>query len=393
MFGIYLHIPFCVSKCHYCDFYSEEIIPVRKHNLPTAANRNPNNIAEFTEHILKEIELRTAHYQFDKPVTSIFFGGGTPSLLTSIQIDRILNSLSDRFTFTDDIEITMECNPGTTSNEKLRNYRESGVNRLSFGAQSFIAEELNFLQRIHSASQITNSIEWARAAGFSNVSLDLMFSLPGQTENSLHYSLNEAIKLQPDHISAYSLIYEPETPLYDDLMAGKVVKLPDDDDAKLYDITKTELLNAGYIQYEVSNFARTSDLLCRHNLTYWSGDEYVAFGPSAHGYIYGKRYWNYRDNVRYFDMIGNDNLPVEGEETISREQKLTEIIFLGLRATGIDLRRIKQEFGIDLLGLNKALIDELVYTGDLVLNDNKLSLTSKGYSICDEIALRLVGNL
>jgi oxygen-independent coproporphyrinogen-3 oxidase len=390
MFGIYLHIPFCVSKCHYCDFYSEEIIPVRTKSSGTNLIKNPNNIREFTNHLLNEIELHTANSDMSKSVSSIFFGGGTPSLLTSQNIDDILNQLSKKFHFDNDIEITLECNPGTTSLEKLKNYRTSGANRLSFGAQSFIEQELNFLQRIHSPEQIQKSIEWARIAGFDNVSLDLMFSLPGQTDESWLYTLNQAIELKPQHISAYSLIYEPETPLYDDLMIGKVIKLPEDEDAALYELTKQVLIEEGYLQYEVSNFALKENYFCRHNLNYWSGGDYVAFGPSAHGYLDGKRYWNYRDNVKYYNLLRNNILPVEDSETISENQKLTELIFLGLRSTGVNVSSIYAGFGYDIIGRNNSLIKDLTKDNLILLKDDVLYLSTKGYSICDEIALKFI---
>jgi oxygen-independent coproporphyrinogen III oxidase len=231
MHGLYLHIPFCERKCVYCDFYSIE---------------STHLIDAFVDRLLIELDLRA---DAQHTCTSIFFGGGTPSLLTPSHLERILDRVALRYSIAADVECTMECNPGTVTREKLEAYRALGVNRLSFGVQSFVSEELQFLARIHSAEEADDAMRLARAAGFENVNMDLMFALPPQTLGSLGYSIDRMLALEPDHISAYSLIFEPGTPLYAQWRKGAVKPHPEELDAAMYALTMDRLGEAGYDQY------------------------------------------------------------------------------------------------------------------------------------------------
>lgn len=342
----------------------------------------------FVTNLCEEIELRAHKLSGKYDINTLFFGGGTPSLLSSSQMELIIEKLNNHFDI--DAEITVECNPGTISYDKLMNYRTLGINRLSFGVQSFVEAELIFLQRIHSVQQITNAVDTARKAGFDNINLDLMFSVPGQTKDSISYSIDKALELSPEHISAYSLIYEENTPLYNDYLSGKIKKYSDDKDAEFYAFVIDRLSSAGFVHYEVSNFACNEQHKCRHNLIYWSGNEYIAFGPSAQGYLNNVRYKNYSVLSKYNEMISDMKLPVEEYEELDRDKKLLEHIMLGLRAEGINLQSLIKDFQINFLDLFAEEIADWQLNDLINLTDSKLSMTSKGYAVCDEIILKII---
>jgi oxygen-independent coproporphyrinogen-3 oxidase len=374
MTGMYVHVPFCEKKCSYCDFYSLE---------------STQHIDRFVETVCAELNLRAAGPHSKGTITSIFFGGGTPSLLSPKQLGAILDTITLHWNIAPDAEITMECNPGTVTLNNLKGYASWGVNRLSFGVQSFIAEELAFLQRIHSADEAVEAMDLARAAGFSNVNMDLMFALPPQTMESLATSLQRMIALQPDHISAYSLIYEHGTPLYAQLKKGLVQPLPDDTDAEMYASVIDTLTGAGYGQYEVSNFALAGKR-CQHNLTYWHAQPYWAVGPSAHGYLDNTRYWNIRSLTAWTQHVQRGELPLANFETLAEKERLSERIFLALRADGLDVESIRREFHVDI---REALQPDLAWwIGATMMHDSgtHLALTSEGYRVCDDITVKAI---
>lgn len=375
MYGLYLHVPFCEKKCSYCDFYSIESM---------------THIERFTDVLLQEIALRKPQYD-GTSVTSVFFGGGTPSLLTPEAIARINTALRSAFDISDNAEWTMECNPGTVTLERLVAYRSAGINRLSFGVQSFTASELEFLDRIHDAHQAEQAMALARSAGFDNVNMDLMFAVPGQTIETLTHNLERMIALQPDHVSAYSLIYEQGTPLYTKLKKGLVQPLPEETDVEMYKLVIETLRAAGYEQYEVSNFAKPSRQ-CQHNLTYWHAEQYLSFGPSAHGFIGNTRYWNKRSLTAWMDDVNNSILPEANREELTEQDLLSEFLFLHLRADGIPLDTVLQRFGIDL---RKTLQPNLTYwieEGFIEDTNNVLLLTAEGYRVCDELTVKILGS-
>ncbi len=394
----YLHIPFCERKCIYCDFYSIENLSLR---------------SEFVDLLLREIDLKLEAYPAlgGRTLQTIFFGGGTPSLLTPGELERILRKLERYFEISSDCEFTLECNPGTITLEKLRGYKSLGVNRLSFGVQSFDAEELKFLGRIHDAAEAREAVALARQAGFDNVSIDLIFALPGQTESTLAHTLDEAIALETDHISAYNLIVERGTPLFRLVQLGKVIELDSDRAAHLFSLVQERLAAAGFAQYEISNYAkqpppaprlekagktisplRRGQVVvnrCKHNLVYWDGfKDYVSFGPSAHEFLDGERAWNVSSLEEYGKAIRAGKLPTINRERLTKEERRTEVLYLQLRSTGIRLSEFMEVFGEDLL-LNSNIHD-FVAEEMVTVNNGVLALTAKGYRFCDAIVTRLM---
>ena len=380
MAGLYFHIPFCEHKCVYCDFYSI---------APSEEKMDERSlISVFTDRIIREIGLRAGSAEHRGEFTSVFFGGGTPSLLEPEHMHSIMESLRKAFRIAEDAEVTLEANPGTVSKERLQAFRRMRFNRISFGVQSFQEQELAFLTRIHSARQAEQSILDAREAGFGNLSLDLMFGLPGQTLEGWMDTLQHALALEPEHLSCYSLTVEPNTPLARMVGTGRVSMLDRNVDADLYERTIELLASHGYVQYEVSNFSRPG-FQCRHNLNYWTHGEYLGFGPSAHSYESGVRWWNIANLSTYLDRLAAGTLPVDGEERLTKDQLRLEQIFLGLRGPGLDLSRYEQQFGRSFLEEQRGTVDALLREGHAAISGSTLALTRRGYMICDEICASL----
>lgn len=370
--GIYIHYPYCVHKCSYCDFYSLESRKSEK---------------DFAELILREIELRC---DGDKiPADTIFFGGGTPSLMSPDLLASILDKLHNHFDISSDSEITLECNPGTIDIQYFTEYKSLGINRISFGVQSFNERELHFLERIHSADDVFKAFDTARKVGFDNISLDLIFAIPGQTLETWKDTISKAISLEPNHISTYSLIYEEGTPLYRKLIKKKIKSQSEDSDIEFYNYAVEQYSKAGFELYEVSNFAK-NEKYCKHNLKYWMSEEYYAFGPSAHGYVDGFRYANYRSIGKYKNHLRNSNLPEENRENVSLKEQIYERLYLELRALGLRLDKFKNDFGIDLYHISQNIIKEIESHGYGKLKGNTLKLSSVGYFIGDELTLRFM---
>ncbi|HZK75618.1 MAG TPA: radical SAM family heme chaperone HemW, partial [Candidatus Kapabacteria bacterium] len=351
-----------------------------------------------------DLKLETSPALRSRTLETIFFGGGTPSLLTPNELERIIRKLEEYFGIASDCEFTLECNPGTVTLEKLRGYKSLGVNRLSFGVQSFDAEELKFLGRIHDAAQAREAVSLARRAGFDNVSIDLIFALPGQTESTLNHTLDEAIALETDHISAYNLIVERGTPLFRLVQLGKVIELDSDRAATLFSHVQERLAAAGFEQYEISNYAKRTPpptqrsgvgggwgvvQRCKHNLVYWDGfKDYVSFGPSAHEFLNGERAWNVSSLEEYGKSIRAGKLPIINRERLTLQERRTEVLYLQLRSTGIRLSEFMEVFGEDLL-LN---LDVLAFIEEEWMNASEgvLKLTPEGYRYCDAIVTRLM---
>jgi oxygen-independent coproporphyrinogen-3 oxidase len=376
MDGLYLHIPFCTRKCIYCDFYSIE---------------NLNPMADFLEALKKEIRIASREVSASQ-FSTIFFGGGTPSLLSAGEIESLLVQIREQFVVDEDAEVTVESNPGTLDPRKLEGYRQAGVNRLSVGIQSFRESELLFLGRIHDASQAEQAVRGARQAGFDNVSVDLIYSLPGQTPEHWRETLLRAIDLGPDHISAYSLIVEENTPLARLVGTKQVVPQPAEREAEFFELTSVILAAHGYDQYEISNFARPG-FRSRHNLNYWRHGNYLGLGPSAHSFRKNgesaRRWWNIANVKNYSTMLETDRLPIAGDEVLSEDSMVVERFFLGLRSDGVRLDEFRGEFRRSLFERHGTLIDELVQQGMMTVNNDALRLTSKGYLLCDEMSARL----
>jgi oxygen-independent coproporphyrinogen-3 oxidase len=374
--GLYLHIPFCEHKCIYCDFYSIETL---------------DPVDEFIVALKREIAEHPSAGSAEL-YSTIFFGGGTPSLLEPRVISDLIGLLHKSFHVETDAEITLEANPGTVDSEKLMGYRAAGVNRLSFGIQSFHNDDLRFLTRIHSSEQAIRGVRSAREAGFENVSLDLIFALPGQTMGRWEQNLRQAVELEPSHISAYSLIVEPKTPLFEMVKSRQVSTLPIETEAEQYEFTMQYLHDAGYEHYEVSNYARPG-YRSRHNCGYWNHSNYIGFGPSAHSFRENRRWWNTRSVRAYCDALAGGKTPVAGSETLTKTQLLDEAVMLGLRGEGLDLARLRASYGVDLLKRKCSEIEEFKSAGIVVLDGQTLRLTDRGYLLCDEICELLLARV
>jgi oxygen-independent coproporphyrinogen-3 oxidase len=367
--ALYIHIPFCDHKCIYCDFYS--IITT-------------DNISSYKEALIKEINYYSSLYSKECIITSIYFGGGTPSLMEPEYLAEILLQIKNKFNVVPSPEITMETNPGTVNKNKLIEFLNSGINRISIGVQSFDDNELKFLTRIHDKANAIKTVFNAQEAGFENISIDLIFNLPKQTRDIWRKNLEIATSLPVNHISAYSLILEKGTILNKMVLDGKVVPQDEDYDADLYEITINELEQKGFGQYEVSNFAKPG-FECLHNNAYWRYRNYIGFGTSAHSFINNKRWWNYSSLKLYKNQIGEKGYAEANHEIISSEESISEYILLALRSYGIELKDLEMRFGNEWMRRNLNYIHLLNENGFIIITKDYIKLTNKGYTICDEI--------
>ena len=379
MASLYLHIPFCEKKCIYCDFYSIE---------------NLSPMDDFLSALHHEIDLY-AEYGEKATFETIFFGGGTPSLLTPQQLESILTHLHRNFQIDSGAEITVETNPGTVTKKKLAGYRSLGVNRLSIGIQSFHEHELKFLSRIHDSKQAVECVRLARETGFDNISIDLIYALPDQSREQWADNLAKAIALEPNHISAYGLIVEDNTPLSRMVSARVVSPKPSDEEADFYEFTMSFMERHGFEHYEVSNYSKPG-FRSRHNYNYWCHENYLSFGPSAHSFWregdVARRWFNLANISHYCAYLNKNKLPLLTEEMLTREQLVTERIFLGLRSDGLNLKKLYTDFGRQLPALrnHQSIIPALVENGSATNENDILRLTASGYLICDEICERLL---
>ncbi len=372
-----MHIPYCVRKCPYCDFYS---------------SADHASIPDFLDCLEREIEMVGG---MDLVFDTLYFGGGTPSLLEPETIARIIETFHRHFNFNTDVEKTLEVNPGTVNQEGLAKYRKAGVNRLNIGVQSFDSRNLEFLGRIYSLDDAVASIDWAQQAGFDNIGIDLIYGLPRQDRETWLADLNSALEADITHLSCYILTREDETPLGRDVNAGRI-KMPEDGVVReLFDTTIEYLSTHGFRQYEISNFARQTDngpgpYYSRHNQKYWSFAPYIGLGPSAHSFFAPQRYWNHRSIEKYVNQITAGNSPIAEKETLTREQMIMEAIYLGLRTTrGIDLQVFEKMFEIRFEEVLRSEIAEFRKQGLLKLSDTYCALTPKGMAYHDSIAAML----
>ncbi len=372
--AIYIHIPFCDHKCIYCDFYS--II-------------TSDNIEPFLNSLKKEIDYYSEIYSDDRIYTSIYFGGGTPSLMKPDYIEEIIKKLRSTFKISEIAEITLETNPGTVDYNKLKNFNQAGINRISTGIQSFDENELKFLTRIHDKETAINTVLNADKAGFENISIDLIFNLPGQSKSGWKNNMETAMSLPIKHISAYSLILERGTILNKMVLDGKVQIRDDDYDADLYEMTIDYLTANGFNQYEVSNFSFPG-YECQHNLAYWRYKDYLSFGTSSHSFMDGKRWWNFSSLKRYINEIEKKGNAEANFEFVNKKQMLDEYVMLALRSTGLDLSELKKKFGEDWINKKNVYFKLLAEKNMITMNDDWIKLTKKGYSVCDEILNKIL---
>ena len=368
--GLYIHIPFCRTKCLYCDFCS-------------FVSRDEGEREEYVCALLCEIEARgTNEYLVD----TVYFGGGTPSLLSVEQMDRILSAIRNNFTIADDVEITLECNPITRigdGKEYFSALRERGVNRLSLGIQSAVDGELKLIGRRHTFEEAKKTFFDARESGFDNVSIDLMFGIPSQTMESLEYSLNEFISLGAEHISIYSLQLEEETPLY--RMRDRYSIADDDLAADMYEMVVYKMKNAGYCHYEISNFAKDGKE-SRHNSKYWRLDEYLGLGLAAHSDFSGKRLENTKDMEKYLRGAW-----LESEIEINSKEREFEFIMLGLRTNiGISKSEFFSRFGIDFDEKYGKKVENLAKMGYFSQNDDRIVLNERGFELSNMLLAQIL---
>ena len=370
----YIHIPFCDHKCIYCDFYS--II-------------TSDNIPSFLVSLKKEISYYADKYSSDRFLTSIYFGGGTPSLMEPDYLDEIITSIKNNFNISDSAELTMETNPGTVDKEKLKEFKDAGINRVSIGIQSFHEDELKFLTRVHNSETAKNTVIDAANIGFDNISIDLIFNLPGQTKEKWLSNLKQAIKLPIKHLSAYSLILERGTILNKMVLDGKVVLQNDDYDADLYETTVEFLTANGFSQYEVSNFTKPV-YECVHNNIYWHYKDYIGFGTSAHSFINNKRWWNYSSLKKYIHEVEMNGNAIANFEQLSETEMHNEYVMLSLRSSGLDLANYQKRFNNDWIVKNNNYLQKLKDENLILIDNNSIRLSKNGYFVCDEILKNLL---
>ncbi len=390
-----------MKKCRYCDFYSET---------------DRGLIPDYTKALVKEIHLRakadltkaagSRDADRHNTVGTIYFGGGTPSLLPLNALETILNTLHQYYLISEKTEITLEANPGTLDRAYLKGIKGLGINRLSIGTQSFNSKNLSLLGRIHTGEQAGNAVRDARAAGFDNIGLDLIFGLPGESQNAWLKDMDKALEFKPEHLSCYMLTLEPGTPLYGQYEKGRFSPMAQDSQVDMFSFTSDYLTCAGYDHYEISNFAKGKSNRSRHNSGYWQMTPYTGFGPSAHSLAYnlpggnGKsplRSWNLANLNRYIACLEGDQLPVEGKESLTIPQQLLEMVMVRLRtAEGIDIKAFnalsKKPFTLLYTDLIKGLTDENL--GRITGNEKRFMLTRAGWarldSIVEEFAERLL---
>jgi oxygen-independent coproporphyrinogen-3 oxidase len=367
--GLYVHIPFCSSRCSYCDF---------------ATGLYQSELAERYVYGLVE-EIKTSQHAGEN-VDTIYFGGGTPSLLAPAQLERILAALYDNFKIAADCEITLEINPGSATPEKLRAFRSLGVNRASFGAQTFDDAELAKLGRSHNSADALRTFADLRDTGFTNVSFDLIAGLPGQTLARWQRNIQQALALAPEHLSFYLLEVHSGTPLAEHIRRG-IQPQPDEDLAGvMYECMLEYALAAGYEHYEISNLCRPG-FQSRHNVKYWTAAPYYGFGCSAHSYDGKTRRWsNQRDVLRYVELVERDASPVVEEQQLSVTDVRAEAVFLGLRLMqGVDLRRYRESFGVDLRDEHAGDLDRFCKAGLVELDGDLIRLTRTGALLSNEV--------
>ena len=364
--GLYVHVPFCLTKCPYCDFYSDT-------DLESASS--------FTEAASLEIQYYLNRFNsFD----TIYFGGGTPSVPPVDLLFKLIGEIFDSFNVLANAEITIEANPDDLSIEKLKQYKKAGFNRLSLGVQSFNDKELAWLKRRHSAKGAETAYYLARDAGFENMGLDLIFGLPGQSRSDWLVSLDKAVGLNPEHLSCYQLTLEKNTAFGHALEQGLIEPLDEEKMRDFFLAASVKLEDNGYTHYEVSNYARGNNFYSRHNRKYWSHADYLGLGPSAHSLLYDKRWWNFRDTGKYTEALRDHGIAVAESETLSQDQLAMEKIFLGLRTKdGVMRSSLGGVTDLD------SRIDALEKKGLVELAGQKIIPTRLGLLMADTLALEL----
>lgn len=372
MAGIYIHIPFCKQACHYCNFHFSTSLQLQN---------------GFSAALLKEAALQQP-YLGRVPVHTLYFGGGTPSLLPEAELQRIIDKIREYYNLSPDAEITLEANPDDITPAQAAAWRTAGINRLSIGIQSFFEEDLRWMNRAHTAGQALQSILTVQEEGFDNITIDLIYGGPTLPDEHWHQNVQQAIDLHIPHISCYALTVEPQTALDTFIRKKKYTPVDTEDQARQFLLLLDWMENAGYEQYEISNFSLPGKR-SRHNSAYWKGALYLGLGPSAHSFNGTSRQWNIANNALYIKALQNDTIPFE-KEILTPVQRLNEYVMTSLRTMeGLDLRLIKEQFGETSLQQLHALAQPFMEQQKLVLLDHRLVLTKEGKLFADGIAAEL----
>ncbi|WP_137401166.1 radical SAM family heme chaperone HemW [Echinicola rosea] len=372
MAGIYIHIPFCRQACHYCDFHFSTSTALK---------------AKMVSMICKELALQKNYLGKSTPIKTIYFGGGTPSLLSSLELSAILDTISLHYQLDLD-EMTIETNPDDLSQEKLKSLKTLGFDRLSIGIQSFSNEVLRFYNRSHTAEESLKSIDKARKTGFEKLSIDLMYGFPAGDHQLWEHDLKQAVQLAPGHISSYCLTVEANTALGKWAKKGTFKPASEDFSADQFELMQKRLEDAGYIQYEISNFGKP-DAFAVHNSNYWKGTPYLGIGPSAHSFDGSTRQHNLSNNPKYIKALEDDTILFE-KDILSQEDLLNEYLLTALRTIwGVDLQKVNQQFGVDILQAKGTLIEHFREEKLMEADSDYLRLTKKGKLLADFIAGKL----
>lgn len=380
MAGIYIHIPFCKQACFYCNFHFSTSMSLKN---------------ELIDSLLQEIEIRSVsdNKKFSiitpgEAIKTIYFGGGTPSLLSYAELEKLLTKIRNKYSVDADAEITLEANPDDITTEKLIDWKKAGINRLSIGIQSFIERDLVWMNRAHNSTQASQCIQLVREAGILNFSIDLIFGTPGLTNEEWIQNVQTVIDLKIPHIACYALTVEPKTALQKMIVLKKKEDVDNDQQAEQFAILMDMMHKAGYEHYEISNFAKPG-FRSRHNSSYWQGEKYIGIGPSAHSYDGENRQWNVANNVIYIKAIRQHDLPLE-LETLSDADKLNEYIMVSLRTMeGMDLQLIEERFSLKERERIENVLETKLQKGVVKKSGNKVILTDEGKLLTDAITVQL----
>ena len=375
MSGIYLHVPFCRTACHYCDFHFSTTL---------------KNLEDYVTAVVKEVSLRKGDWE-GVEFSTLYWGGGTPSVLTGKQCSRIVSAIRENLNIRENIEeATIEVNPEDVTPEALKNWVECGFDRISIGIQSFDDHQLSWMNRKHSATEAEKSVKLAKAAGFKKVSVDLIYGLPVRSEGSWQETVKKALSLPIDHISCYALTVEPKTVLGARVKSGKEAEAPDELIEADYSHLCRKAKEAGFIHYEVSNWTRGTENIAIHNSAYWEGVPYLGLGPGAHGFKGVQRYANVSNNNKYIQSIANGEIPEE-TETLTLLDRSNEVLMTRLRtAKGVDFDELKSKFQVDHLSENREAWKRLVINGAVVQVGNRWRVSEKYWLVGDSIASDLI---
>jgi oxygen-independent coproporphyrinogen-3 oxidase len=375
--GLYIHIPFCRAKCAYCDFNSYAGLE--------------GLFADYTAALIREMAAVCVQAASGR-VKTLYLGGGTPMVLAPFLLVQLIDTIRRTFSMDAPAEVSLEANPGTVDAETLDVLRASGVNRLSLGVQSLNDRELHRLGRIHSAVEAVEAFRAARQAGFDNVNLDLIYGQPGQSLASWQASLEKALDLWPDHLSLYALTVEEGTPMAAAVARGELPEPDPDLAADMYELAQSQLAAAGFVHYEISNWARSASLVCQHNLTYWRNEPYLGLGAGAHSWLGGLRWSNTAFPARYVAQVLGGDRYVEAEEAIDPEMEMGETMMMGLRLVeeGVSFKQFRQRFGLDLREWFASQLTDLQQLGLLETDGERVTLTERGRLLGNQVFLRFL---